>query len=394
MDTKTNVSEIEVIYSRIQKDVEIAFKALNEERSSNAKKIEKYQTELACLMDKTKSLEEKLSDKSRQSIGMVTAEVHKSKMDHAQIKYEALKAEISELNKKLNNQEQVKNKLDTICRLPSEDNQNYMVLPDLRRKMKEAEHEAISFFDKKCPYCDVELFGGHIRQKIELDHFYPISKGGQDVPWNILPVCTKCNRKKKAMFPFEFLEIERFEYVQAYLVEVRDDLVGKQQALLELSMKTEHILSSVDSPADIRRCFEQLLELYRIEAPKKLTMKPKKIADIHLDAILEYLVKNIDLVSICTGSDWKYLPDNISSTIARYDLDESILYLPVGVLKRLTIQQKGIEENALDWRKKNELRAGNLTLSTYRKAVRCSHLQIASITKCIKHNHVWFAGKN
>ena len=78
----------------------------------------------------------------------------------------------------------------------------YIILPDLDKKIDEAIHDAINFFDKKCPYCETLLFTGHIRNKIQIDHFIPISKGGQHLPWNILPVCQKCNSKKNAKKPW------------------------------------------------------------------------------------------------------------------------------------------------------------------------------------------------
>ena len=51
----------------------------------------------------------------------------------------------------------------------------YLVLPDLDKKIEEAFHDATTFFEKKCPYCDALLYTGHIRKKIHLDHFIPIA---------------------------------------------------------------------------------------------------------------------------------------------------------------------------------------------------------------------------
>ncbi|MGB1238735.1 MAG: hypothetical protein ACPG4U_11030, partial [Pseudomonadales bacterium] len=58
-----------------------------------------------------------------------------------------------------------------------------IAISNLEKKLEEAKFDAISFFDKKCPYCSSDLYSGHVRTKIEIDHFYPISRGGQNVPW-------------------------------------------------------------------------------------------------------------------------------------------------------------------------------------------------------------------
>jgi hypothetical protein len=77
---------------------------------------------------------------------------------------------------------------------------------DLEKKNEEAVHDATNYFSKKCPYCERDLFKTNIRDKKEVDHFIPISKGGQNVPWNILPSCKGCNRKKRDKMPNVFLD--------------------------------------------------------------------------------------------------------------------------------------------------------------------------------------------
>lgn len=99
-------------------------------------------------------------------------------------------------------------------------NIQYLVITDLDKKMEEAKHDALVFFDKKCAYCSNDMFSGHIRTKLEFDHFWPIAKGGQDIMWNILPVCKVCNRKKSAKLPNEFNK-DRFEILSEYLSNVR-----------------------------------------------------------------------------------------------------------------------------------------------------------------------------
>lgn len=88
-------------------------------------------------------------------------------------------------------------------------------------KNEESLYDAKVFFNKECPYCGVSLYGGSVRDKIEVDHFIPVSRGGQDLPWNLLPVCKTCNRKKRDKMPFEFLDEERYLKCSTYLNEVR-----------------------------------------------------------------------------------------------------------------------------------------------------------------------------
>lgn len=81
----------------------------------------------------------------------------------------------------------------------------------------EAIHDALSYFNKKCPYCEKDLFKSTKRNQYEIDHFFPVVKGGQDFPWNILPVCQSCNRKKKDVLPNKFLDQNTFQKVSFYL---------------------------------------------------------------------------------------------------------------------------------------------------------------------------------
>ncbi|WP_421978822.1 HNH endonuclease signature motif containing protein [Roseivirga seohaensis] len=114
-----------------------------------------------------------------------------------------------------------------------ENKDKYIILPDLDKKIEEAFHDAVNYFQKKCPYCDTPLFSGHIRSKIHLDHFEPINKGGQHVPWNILPVCQKCNSRKSDKSPDTILLENRYLFCKKYLDTVRDKYVGQIQIDLE-----------------------------------------------------------------------------------------------------------------------------------------------------------------
>ncbi len=45
-----------------------------------------------------------------------------------------------------------------------------------------------------CPYC-----GGQLGTAPQLDHIYPVSKGGRSVPKNMVFACASCNQSKKEM---------------------------------------------------------------------------------------------------------------------------------------------------------------------------------------------------
>lgn len=47
--------------------------------------------------------------------------------------------------------------------------------------------------DYTCRYCGN---GDDPENPLELDHVYPISRGGEDVPENIVVSCLRCNRRK------------------------------------------------------------------------------------------------------------------------------------------------------------------------------------------------------
>ena len=96
-----------------------------------------------------------------------------------------------------------------------------LAIPDLEKRNEEAVFDALNNFEKKCPYCGKQQYRVGIRDKIEIDHFVPISKGGQNVPWNLVPVCKECNRKKRDRLPGDFLSPEVFEVISVYLGNVK-----------------------------------------------------------------------------------------------------------------------------------------------------------------------------
>lgn len=93
---------------------------------------------------------------------------------------------------------------------------------DLEKHNEEAIFDALNYFNKKCPYCNKDQYRIGVRDKIEIDHFVPVSKGGQNVPWNLVPVCKECNRKKKALLPSVFLDSTTFNLVNDYLITIKN----------------------------------------------------------------------------------------------------------------------------------------------------------------------------
>lgn len=133
--------------------------------------------------------------------------------------------DISEINNKLNTElANIKFELETTKNVPSESfftNKNEksftLAINNLSVRNNEAIHDALSYFEKKCPYCKEELFNTTTRKQFEIEHFFPVAKGGQDIPWNLLPVCHSCNRKKRDALPHIFLNSETFKKVSSYL---------------------------------------------------------------------------------------------------------------------------------------------------------------------------------
>lgn len=158
--------------------------------------------------------------------------------------------------------------------------QKYFVLPNLAKKNEEAIYDAINFFDKKCPYCDTNLYEGHPRKKIEIDHYIPMSKGGQDVPWNILPTCKKCNGAKRNKSPEVFLETARRQYCENYLDTVRKRLVDEMQIQIDQYQQIKNYLST---------CSTKIRTFQRTDLNDVLI----KIARL-LDIELKNELKNVD----------------------------------------------------------------------------------------------------
>lgn len=111
----------------------------------------------------------------------------------------------------------------------------------------EAVFDAINHFNKSCPYCKTDLYGGHIRNNYEIDHFFPIAKGGQDVPWNLLPICRNCNRKKRDKLPYDYLNESTFKECTLYLESVLFKITNSHEDRLQRDEVINNLLMSLVS---------------------------------------------------------------------------------------------------------------------------------------------------
>lgn len=111
----------------------------------------------------------------------------------------------------------------------------------------EAVFDAINYFNKSCPYCKTDLYGGHIRNNYEIDHFFPIAKGGQDVPWNLLPICRNCNRKKGDKMPFKYLNESTYNECNLYLEGVLFRITNSHEDRLQRDEVTHNLVMSLVS---------------------------------------------------------------------------------------------------------------------------------------------------
>ncbi|MEI6754836.1 MAG: HNH endonuclease domain-containing protein [Paludibacter sp.] len=111
----------------------------------------------------------------------------------------------------------------------------------------EAVFDAINYFNKSCPYCKTDLYGGHIRNNYEIDHFFPIAKGGQDVPWNLLPICRNCNRKKGDKLPFKYLDESTYNECNLYLEGVLFKITNSHEDKLQRDEITHYLVMNLVS---------------------------------------------------------------------------------------------------------------------------------------------------
>lgn len=74
---------------------------------------------------------------------------------------------------------------------------------------------------KRCPYCSILLSQG----EAQLDHIYPVSKGGKSTSKNLVFICRDCNAKKSNLTLRAFLRKQNF---QEPIVHEALHLLGKE----------------------------------------------------------------------------------------------------------------------------------------------------------------------
>ena len=114
--------------------------------------------------------------------------------------------------------------------------QKYLSVLVRRTKMKNAEatlikedwQKIIKFFNNECAYC------GDTPNKLTLDHFVPVSRGGELTVNNSIPACGRCNESKNdkdffLWYPlYKHFDKDRFKKVVKFL---SYDLKTKSQQL-------------------------------------------------------------------------------------------------------------------------------------------------------------------
>lgn len=65
----------------------------------------------------------------------------------------------------------------------------------------------------KCTYCNkrLTLKRKHHVDKVTVDHYIPLAKGGFDDFHNKVAACLKCNNRKADLMPEEFMEVLKNE---------------------------------------------------------------------------------------------------------------------------------------------------------------------------------------
>jgi len=156
----------------------------------------------------------------------------------------------------------------------------------------EAVFDAINHFNKSCPYCKTDLYGGHIRNNYEIDHFFPIAKGGQDVPWNLLPICRNCNRKKRDILPFEYLDESTYNECNLYLESVLQKVTNSHEDRLQRYEITHNLLINLVSEKINQDEF--IAKVYRLF---DIPTTSNKVLDENLELIDIFSKEKIDSCS-------------------------------------------------------------------------------------------------
>lgn len=158
-------------------------------------------------------------------------------------------------------------------------------IPNLEKKIDEAIFDAINFFNKKCPFCGNSLYQGHVRSKIEIDHFIPISRGGQNFPWNILPTCKDCNRKKRNKLPSEFLDKKTFEVCFKYLDGVKKHFSADIDCIGSFEMIKKIVCDNMDSLSNKSKSMKVLQDIAELIYPGIQTMLHEAAQDEQISSV-------------------------------------------------------------------------------------------------------------
>ena len=162
---------------------------------------------------------------------------------------------------------------------------NTMYITNINKKLEEYKHDVLMHFNKRCVYCNADLFSGHSRTKLEYDHFWPISKGGQNIMWNILPACNRCNNKKGSKLPYEF-DPEKYKDLCEYLDNVRNIYnVSVQNDIQKLSL-IENLFKNTVEPSinDVKLILGLGIEK---ENKKEIEPEPEAIKEINIENFID-----------------------------------------------------------------------------------------------------------
>ena len=165
-------------------------------------------------------------------------------------------------------------------------------IPNIEKKNDEAIFDAMAEFNKICPYCGKNQYHLGYRDKIEIDHFFPVSKGGQHIPWNILPVCKECNRKKRDKAPRDYLSTEVFQRCHEYLMRVKQRYHEEGIQQIEGSVKLKSLIDENFGFLKKNSSEKFISELLHIFYPEKLI----DVYSTQKNAVVP--IKNDDLIDI------------------------------------------------------------------------------------------------
>ena len=250
-------------------------------------------------LDKLEQAKSSSSEKSQADVLRLLNEIER---EYSQLDKQY--AELREINHSL--QEKLSIKAYELANFGDSSNPTALTvgISDLGKRNEEAIFDALSAFDKLCPYCGKDHYRVGIRDKIEIDHFVPISRGGQDVPWNLLPVCKECNRKKKDHQAINFLSPLVYRRCQDYLLSVRkkyfDEGIQQYESLSHLKILIDNNMEFLQRNAS-EPFVRDLVQL----------ISPEKIEGIHRASVLQNETDTKNKSPVIGMID--YLADQISN---------------------------------------------------------------------------------